>query len=280
MFVSSHIKFVSKIALLSRTAQISSILAKFRDTISTRSLDECIIIANSAAKIDVFDDEIIHHLLTQCRCQSNGELSGLSLVNLECLSQILSSIPDSNQKDAIRAAGYSLLDELKTRLLSIGSKRAHTYFINAIRNLTLIDVYDTKLMENLFDEDFITSIYGKNQALDSKVYEIDGYNRINLMNVYNGPYLSDNYLDKLCFPSVLSRDKTFKMTILSKCIYALKDTSAKLYTYSFYRRPLPFYPHHGNLTLNFLQRQSLRQSFLTFILHLCRYHPMLQFEIA
>lgn len=246
-----YFQFIAKLAHRSRVAQLSSISTSFRDTIATRSLSECIQIANIGSKILLFDIEIVDHLLIRCRRNANNELNTISLANLEILSHILSSASALCDMTAIHAAGHEVLKEVKARLISVAYKRSHKSFLAIIRNLASIDVYDVELMDNLFQDRFLTFIYGKKQTLDYDLYCIDGYNRINLKHTYRGAVLSDTYLSKIRQMHLLTLNKT--STLERMQMTHIKKAVDRFFHHFYFGRVLPFYERAGTIFIVLLR---------------------------
>lgn len=221
-------------------------MSTFRSTIATRSLGDCVTILNAAVQYDLLDAIILNQLLERCTNPANPtELSELSNGNLEMLSRILVSAAHSHQPETVQAAGQALLNELRNRLISIGYRRFFTNFIGAIRNLTLLDVYDLEIMTNLFNPEFLRFVYGK-QPPDLQLYEIDGYNRINLKGIYSGPYLSDDYLEKVNLLYTIKSGKINRLAQLVTLIDAMKVAVSQLFEHTWWGYLLPFHLYPGN----------------------------------
>lgn len=200
-------------------------------------------IANIGSRVNLFDDEIVDHLLIRCRKNANNELSTLSFANLEILSDILSSVASQSDMTAVHAAGCEVLKEVKARLISIANNRAYKHFLAIIRNLTLIDVYDVELMDNLFHDRFLTFMHDKKHIPDLNLYFIDGYNRINLKHIYGGAVLPDKYLSKIIQVHLLSPNKTS----VGKWMPRVKKISAGLFQHFYWGYVLPFHLSPGTV---------------------------------
>lgn len=195
---------------------------------SERSLRTCILMANVGVPILLFDNEIIQHIFD--RCLTNTEqLSELSMSDLNHLTRIL-SYSKNEDNELIKKVGLVLLEELKNRLDLVAQRGSYMNFISIVRNLTTIDVYDLELMDNIFDMDYIKFIYRRNKRLDMQLYEIDGYNRINLKNIYKGNHLSDSYLEKSCILINWIPDRSKKNRKKSEFSFAIEDVVQKNFT--------------------------------------------------
>lgn len=231
----------SRIGTIVRTQQMSSILSRLRPTIATRALSDCIAILNAVTHYDVLDAVILNDLLERCASPTNHELSALSHGHLEALSRVLIAAHHCHEPDIVRAAGQAVLSEMKSRLGSIAYRRFFTHFIGVIRNLTALDVYDLEVMQNLFEPKLISFIYGK-QLIDVQLHEIDGYNRINLKGIYDGPYLADDHLNRV---RLLHTGNTVRP--ITHLIDAMKVATRRLFTHVCWGCVLPFHSYPGNL---------------------------------
>lgn len=153
--------------------------------------------ANVGVPIRLFDD-VINSIIFK-RCLANpDDLKELSMQDLEYLSRLISMVIYNNE-NIIQRIGHLLLIEIKTRLDNVAARGFFLNLTNIVRNLTMLNIYDLELLENLFRPDYIKFIYKNCKLIDPQLYEIDGYNRINLKSIYNGNLLPDRYLEKLCY---------------------------------------------------------------------------------
>lgn len=197
---------------------------------------------NAVTHYDALDAVILRDLLERCTSPANHELSALSNGHLETLSRVLIAAHHCHEPDIVRAAGQAVLSEMTGRLGSIAYRRFFTHFIGVIRNLTVLDVYDLEVMQNLFNPKLISFMYGKQQLPDMQLHEIDGYNRINLKGIYDGPYLADDHLSKVNLLRTAN-----KVRPLTHLIDAMKAATKRLFTHVCWGYVLPFYLYPGNL---------------------------------
>lgn len=198
---------------------------------------------NVGVPIRDFDDEVI--LSTYKRCLNHpDEFEDLSMSDLEYLSRIL-SMSNYHDQEIVRQVGVLLLQEIKNRLLNVASRGFYEHFGNIVRNLTMIDVYDVELMDNLFRPDYIKCIHKHSKQVDMQLYEIDGYNRLNLKDIYNGNTLHDDYLDRLCYLINYVPDRVGRYKKLDEFAYAIEDVVNKLFTYSKYTHAVGHRRHAG-----------------------------------
>lgn len=228
---------------LTRSGRWAKISQNLRASIESRSLKTCILLANVGVPVRHFDKEIISHVFKRC-LDHPDELQELSMADLEYLSRIL-CMSNYENREMITAVGQNLLAELKSRLENVASRGFYANFINIVRNLTMIDVYDLELMDNIFRSDYIKFIHKQSKQVDMQMYEIDGYNRINLKGIYNGNILPDNYLNKMCFLIEWIPDaaKCRKQDAFS---YAIKNTVQSLFTHCRYAHAVAHRRHAGN----------------------------------
>lgn len=209
-----------------------NIAKNLHSTLHHRSLKTCILMANVGLSIRLFDSDIITNVFDRC-LNHPDEFSELSMPDLEYLSRVLSMYNHSD-KDKLHKIGHLLLNEILNRLDQVASRGFYAHFSNIVRNLTVIDVYNLDLMDNIFRPDYIRFIHKNSKQLDLPLYEIDGYNRINLKNIYKGNRLSDIHLAKLCYLInwVPDREKRYKKHY--EFTFAIEDTVRKLFTYCQY----------------------------------------------
>lgn len=226
--------------------EILKILDHLKATMETRPLRFGVLMTNIGAPLRVFDKEMMLKIFKRCLDHPN-ELRHLTMTDIESLTRAISLFYDPSMENMIKDIGYHVLDELKNRLDQIASRTFFSSFIIIIRNLIQIHVYDLELMENIFRPDFIKCIYKRSQQLCLPIYEIDGYNRINLRNIYKGNYLADCYTDKLRFLSeyVPNRINRHKKSELFN--YVLEDVISRLFTHYQYAHAVPHRRHAGIL---------------------------------
>lgn len=168
----------------------------------------------------------------------------LLMADLEHLSRIL-TMSNVDNDEMVTNVGVLVLEEVKNRLESVASRKFFSHFINIIRNLTFIDVYDVDLMENMFSPEYIECMYKKNKQLDKQMYEIDGFNRINLKGIYKGRPLPDEYLVKLCFKIEWAPDRVERYHKSDEFQYAIEDAAKNLFKYCKFAHALPHHNHAG-----------------------------------
>lgn len=188
--------------------------------------------ANVGITARMFDNDIIANVFHRCLNHAD-EFSELSMPDLEYLSRVLSTYNQS-EKDELQKIGHLVLNEIENRLDQVASRGFYAHFANIVRNLTVINVYNLELMDNILRPDYIRFIHKKSKQLDLPLYEIDGYNRINLKNIYTGNRLSDIHLSKLCYLInwIPDRQKQFKNHY--DFVFVIDDIVRKLFTYCQY----------------------------------------------
>lgn len=229
---------------ISKTTQWKNISMNLRNSLNGRSLKTCILMANVGVPIRMFDNEIILHVFERCLEQPE-ELQELSMSHLEYLSRVL-SLSNFDDKDLVKKVGFSVLNELKNRTDLVAQRGIYVNFTNIVRNLTAINVYDLEILENIFRLDYIKFIHKNSKQLDLQLYEIDGYNRINLKNIYKGNHLADIHLEKLCYLMKWIPDRT-KYRKNDEFSYAIEDAVGKYFEYSQYAHAVPHRMHAGKL---------------------------------
>lgn len=199
--------------------------------------------ANVGVPVRLFDSKIILHVFHRC-LNHPEEFEELSMHDLEYLSRIL-SMTNYDNREMMRKVGNLLLDEIKNRLEYVASRGIYTNFINIIRNLTMIDVYDLEVMDNIFRMDYIRFIFKSSKQIDMQMYEIDGYNRINLRGIYKGNRLPDIYLEKLCYLVNWIPDRVERFKKYDEFAYAIEDVVLKLFKYCQYAHAVAHRKHAG-----------------------------------
>lgn len=186
--------------------------------------------ANVGAPIRLFDNDMILNVFKRC-LNHPDEFEELSLADLEYLSRILTMSSYENV-ETLRTVGHLILDEIiENRLDQVAARSVYTHFINIVRNLTMIDVYDLELMNNIFRPDYIKFIHKNSKQIDMQMYEIDGYNRLNLKGIYNGNVLEDEYLDRQCYliDWIPNREERYRKH--NENAYVIEDVVRKLFSY-------------------------------------------------
>lgn len=237
-----------------------NIAKTLRSTLANRSLKTCILMANVGISIRLFDNDVIANVFNRC-LNYPDEFDELSMPDLEYLSRVLSTVNHSD-KDELQKVGHLLLNEIVNRLDQVASRGFYAHFTNIIRNLTVIDVYNLELMDNIFRPDYIRFIHKNSKQLDLPLYEIDGYNRINLKNIYTGNRLSDIHLAKLCFLINWVPDKAkLKYKKHYEFTFAIEDVVRKLFTYCQYAHAVA---HRKNASKYF--ELLLSYTFITYVM--------------
>lgn len=186
--------------------------------------------ANVGTPIRLFDHEIILNVFERC-LNHPDEFEELSIADLEYLSRIL-TMSNYENPEKIRKVGHLVLNEMiNNRLDQVASRSVYTNFINIVRNLTMIDVYDLELMDNLFRPDYIKFVHKNSKQIDMPMYEIDGYNRLNLRGIYNGNHLSDEYLERLRYLIHWIPDRVERYRKQDEHVYAIEEVVQQLFTY-------------------------------------------------
>lgn len=241
-------QFASKNVMTSDTQHIKDIFEWFRGTLSSRSLNECIMLINIGTAIEVYDEVILSHTFNLF-LNDPQQVTALSPGALQIASRTLSLTQDPKNMETVRLVGHELLKEIKNRLDKVTNRYFHTALINIIRNLSRIDVYDDELMHNLFRKDYLQFMYGKNTKLELPLYEIDGYNRVNLKDSYRGNLMPDKYLESLRFLWEFIPDRVNRYKKRHRFLYAMEDAVGSLFVHYRYANVLPFHKHPGKCFL-------------------------------
>ncbi|XP_031638100.1 uncharacterized protein LOC116350445 [Contarinia nasturtii] len=158
------------------------------------------------------------------------------MTDLEYISRVLSLTNYHEDIETIKKFGFLILDEMKNRI----DNEILGNYVNVIRNLTMIDVYDLELMDNLLSPKYLRCVYKKSKQIDLKMYEIDGYCRINLKDTYNGNHLPDVYMRKLCFLITWVPDRVNRYKKFDRFSYDIEDVVNKLFVHSQYAHAIPY----------------------------------------
>lgn len=208
--------------------QLLNILRKCRGRIDSCSLQTCIFIVHAGASVRVFDEVIMTNIHQRC-LNNTDQLEELSMADLEYLSRCLCMFNDVNHMETNKLAAFRLLDEIKRRLHDVAHRHFYTNFIRIVRNLTVIDVYNTELLANIMHPDYRNQIHKKSKQLDLPMFELDGYNRINLREIYCGDYLTDTHLEKLRFFIEYIPDRVKRHRKRHLFFYAIEDVIQRLF---------------------------------------------------
>lgn len=228
--------------------RLANILQKYRNTLTSYSLQTCIAIAYAGTPCRIFDDGILFDLLQRCSNHSD-QLEHLSMIDLEYLSRCLCVLHDYQHMELVNSAAGNLLLALQRRLIDVAKRRFFPSFVRIIRNLTLINAYDIELLANIFRPDFIQHLLRTNM-LDLRMFELDGYTRINLKNIFRGDFIPEAELKRLkCnIKHIPNRIENHQHEHLS--FYAMEDAIGGLFdkfhiVQAIPWRPLPgtFFPH-------------------------------------
>lgn len=207
--------------------QLKNILQNLHTSISDhRSLRICFLIANTGTSIRVFNDKIMFELFERCMKQSN-ELSGCEMSDLKRLSEIISFYHEYVEQRI--AIAHRILDELKNRLENVTQQNFHENLIEIIRNLLFLGIYDSEFLDNIFRSDYIKQMYKKAKPLANAMYEIDGFARINLKNIYCGNLLSDEYLGKFKFFGTQIPDQVNRYKVSQAFVYEIENVIKHLF---------------------------------------------------
>lgn len=234
---------------MSKTTQWLNIVKSLRASLHNRSLKMCILVANVGTSIRLFDNEIVWHVFERC-LNHPEELQELSMPDMEYLSRIL-SMSNHGDNELLKRVGTLLLDEIiNNRLETVAQKGIFRNFSNIIRNLTMIDVYNLELLENILSPEYIKLIFKNSKQLEMQMYEIDGYCRINLRDIYKGNLLSKSYLDKLCFLINWIPDRVNKYSKSHEFAYSIEDVAKELFTHCQYAHAIPQRRHAGKISIS------------------------------
>lgn len=212
-------------------------------TIANRSFRLCLMTANMGALVRTFDDELISYFFQRCLNRPD-EISQLSMYDLELLSKFIKVYPKNAEYRT--KVGHQLLDELKDRADSVANQTFHVHFIKIIRNLIVRNIYDFELLDNLFRSDYIKLMYRKKKQLDGALYEIDGYTRINLKDIYFGNRLSDDDLDKFKHFGTYIPDQINKPKRSETYTYKIEEIVGKLFKHYKYAHAVGHHRAAGN----------------------------------
>lgn len=160
---------------------------KLRHTMHNRSLATCIYVAQVGIYQHIGDDEIITYVLHRANA---SDLHTLSLNDLERLANIIGNYNITTESATETKVGESILKELRLRLDKVSYPNLHSNFANIMEYLSLKDIYDIELLENILRPDYLKFIYKRNVEVHPALYFLDGFARINLNGIYNGPLLS------------------------------------------------------------------------------------------
>lgn len=234
---------------MSKTTQWLNTVKNLRASLQNRSLKMCILVANVGTSIRLFDDETVWHVFERC-LNYPEELQDLSMPDMEYLSRIL-YLSNHGDNELLKKVGTLLLDEIINNRLEIVAQRGiYRNFSNIIRNLTMIDVYNLELLDNILSPEYIKLIFKKSKQLEMQIYEIDGYCRINLRDIYKGNLLSKSYLDKLCFLIEWIPNRVNKYAKAHEFAYNIEDVAKKLFTYCQYAHAIPHRRHAGKISIH------------------------------
>lgn len=216
-----------------------------RKSILTRSLDECIYLMRMGAPIELFDEVIMKH--TFDLCLSESEFIALPMATLADLARSLSHFHDQKYAQTKDLVGHRILAEVKNRLHCVTNASFYTMMLHIIQNLIQMDVYDLELMENLFRDEMLQLMHPNDKANTLCLYEIDGYNRINLRHVYRGQHLSQIFLANLKFLTDFIPDRKKRYHKRHRFFYAMEDVVGGWFPQYAYAHALPFYKFPGML---------------------------------
>lgn len=210
----------------------------------------CILVANVGTPIRLFDNQIMWLVFNRC-LNHPEELQELSMPDLEYLSRILSMSNHENE-ELVKNIGTMVLHEIINNRLHVVTQRGiFRNFSNIIRNLTMFDVYDLELLDNILSHDYIHLIYKRTRQLDMQIYEIDGYCRINLRGIYKGNLLPKSYVEKLCFLINWAPNRAERYKKNDEFSYAIEDAAKKLFTHCRFAHAIPHRRHAGEIFTTF-----------------------------
>ncbi|XP_055319239.1 uncharacterized protein LOC129576975 [Sitodiplosis mosellana] len=227
---------------MSKSTQWLNIAKNLRASLQNRSLKMCILVANVGTPIRLFDHKITWHVFERC-LNHPEELRDLSMPDLEYLSRILTMSNHENGELVNRVATMLLHEIINNRLDVVAQRGVFRNFSNIIRNLLMVDVYDIELLDNILSPAYIKFIFKSMRQLDLQIYEIDGYCRINLRDIYKGNLLPTSYVQKLCFLISWVPDKVNRYKKNDEFSYAIEDVVEKLFTHFQYAHAIPHRKH-------------------------------------
>lgn len=250
MSCSHLVQFISRNVQLSDTPVIQSLLQEAHGGILMRSLGECVLLMRMGTTIEYFDEVITQRTFDLC-LNDSSELSELSMPDLVDLARSLSRLHAQNHVHRKDLVGHQILKEVKNRLHNVTNAPFYALLLQIIGNLTLINVHDLEIMENLFRSEFLSLMHRNKRVNALWLYQIDGYNRINLKHIYRGPHLPQDYLTNVKFLNDFIPDQKKRFHKRHRFFYAMEDVIGGLFAHYSYAHALPFYKNAGNLdTLN------------------------------
>lgn len=216
-----------------------------RDTIEMRSLNECILIANLGGSIDLFDEHLLLHMFKMV-LNDPASLNELPMSRLENISRMLTHCENAKLKELKSRVANRVFDELKNRVDKFTSLFSYEKMVNIIRNLTLVDAYDIEFMENIFRSDYFHFMHKNNKRMQLQLFEIDGYNRINLRHIYHGNYIPNEYFSNVKYLQDFIPDRVKRYHKRHRFCYAMEDIISRLFSHYQFAHVLPFRKNAGN----------------------------------
>lgn len=217
-------------------------MKNLKKTLENRSIRLCLLIASMGTPIRIFDTGTVEYFFQRCLIQSN-ELADLSIYDFDLLTRLINNYPvHSNIQKKI---GYQIIDQIKGRLDCVAHQGFHKALIQTIRNLIVRGIYDPDLVDNLLRPDYIKFIYKTRKQLDGALYEIDGYTRINLKNVYHGNRLDDMYLEKFKHLGTYIPDQVKRYKQSEAFTYKVETQIKEIFQHWQYAHAISHHRHAG-----------------------------------
>lgn len=174
-------------------------------------------------------------------------LHELRMGAIENISRMLAHSENAELTELRTPVANRILDELKRRSHQFTSRLFYEKMVIIIRNLTMVDAYDIEFMENLFRSDYFEYMHTKNARHQLQLFEIDGYNRINLRQFYHGNYLPDKYLKNVKYLQDFIPDRAKRFHKRHQFCYAMEDIISRHFSHYQFAHVLPFCKNAGNL---------------------------------
>lgn len=200
-------------------------------------------------KLRICNEELIEYTLQ--RCLNQPEIfSTLTILEFEQLSEILGLFNFTTKSHIAMSIANGILDQLRNRLSKITYQSFHTHCIQILHYLSLINVYDVDIIDNIFHPDFMFFMHKRNKILDPELLYLDGYARINLNGIYAGHLLDNSYLEKMGeFQTNYVPDRENQLKKTDDFVIEVENTISNLFKYYNYANATPYYKHAGKLLI-------------------------------
>lgn len=213
-------------------------------TLDQRSLHFCVLTAHMGVPVRIFNEVINSYLFDRCL---NESLSKLTIRTLENLSRIVYLSPETSEK--LMKVSHLILDEAKKRLDVVAQQSYYSNFMNIIRNLLIRNVYDLELLNNILRPDYIKFMNNSKQ-LEPTMYEIDGYARINLKNIYHGHILPNDFLQRTKYIVDYIPDQVNRFKKSEQFIYNVENATKRMFSFYNFAHAVAHHRYAGNVYLS------------------------------